>query len=441
MSDTDTSSPGPNLTQQYQTYQQEVHQAADEEAAGAQQIVTEATAEGQQQIDLARAFASSQQPFTQPAPHDQINEVMSGAPWLFALTAIGGKASGLNGLAMLQGLNGMSDGLIKGDQQALDNSYKNYETAYDKWKTTADQQYRIYKELSTAYAGASDGKVRAMEAALKITGDARDKKLAVDDPERMLTMKAKLEEANAKIMEARAKIQAQNSFGPDAAALMGALAERGISLPTGMRSKEQQRALYQGLIARNPGKTPDEIADLIKSGQIEFGAEKKETQTAAAVAGRVEVAANEIKQFAPLVQQASSAVPRGSFLPINKLMQMSETQLQDPNLAQLKIYINSMLNAYDMLAARGGTDVKKREEAHALLTSAQSPEVLQKNIQAFLKEADAAGVAANAATKAPGSAPAASAPTRQPVAIGTSQSTGKTYIKYSDGTTEPLNGP
>jgi hypothetical protein len=216
MPDTDTASPSQNLQDQYATYQQEVHQAADKEAGEAQEIQTEAQASAQQQIDLAKAFASSQQPFQQEQPHDQIKEVMSGAPWLFALTAIGGKASGMNGLAMLQGLNGMSDGLIKGDEEALDNSYKNYQASYDKWKAQSDQQYRVYKELSQAYAGANDGKLRAMEAAMKITGDARDKKLGVDDPERLWTMKAKLEEAHAKVMEARSKIQQQNqAMDPD----------------------------------------------------------------------------------------------------------------------------------------------------------------------------------------------------------------------------------
>jgi hypothetical protein len=281
-----------------------------------------------------------------------------------------------------------------------------------------------------------------MEAAMKITGDARDKKLAVDDPERIETMWAKLQEAHAKVLDARAKIQAQNSFGPDAAALMGALAERGISLPTGMRSKEQQRALYQGLIARNPGKTPDEIADLIKSGQIEFGAEKKETQTAASVAGRVAVAGNEIEQFAPLVRQASAAVPRGKWVTPNKLLQMGETEVSDPNLKKLRISINSMLNAYDLLAARGGTDKEKRAHAHSLLLDADSPEALDAGIQQFQLEAQGAARAAAGAMKPPGAAGGAAAPpARQPVAIGTSQSTGKTYVRYSDGTTEPLSGP
>lgn len=194
---------------------------------------------------------------------------------------------------------------------------------------------------------------------------------------------------------------AGSGFSPEMGSLMGALAERGISLPTGMRSKEQQVELYKGLLDRNKGKTPDEIADMIKTGQIEFGAQKKETVTAAGIAGKVEVAANEIDQFIPLVEDASSKVSRGNFMPINKLLQTGEAQLSDPNLRALKIRINSLLNAYDMLASRGGTDKDKREEVRNLLLSADSVPVLEAGLKSFKLESDAAHKAAVAATKVP----------------------------------------
>lgn len=191
----------------------------------------------------------------------------------------------------------------------------------------------------------------------------------------------------------------KGTFGNDQGDLLGALAERGISLPAGLRSKEQQIATLNGLYARNPGKSADEIADKIKTGQIDFGAEKKFTTTAAGVGGKVAIAGNEIDSFAPLVLDASAKVPRGQFVPLTKLMQMGDTSISDPNLKQLKIGINSMLNAYDLLAARGGTDKAKREEAHSLLLSAESPEALQAGIQMFQKEAGAAAQAAEKAMK------------------------------------------
>jgi len=194
------------------------------------------------------------------------------------------------------------------------------------------------------------------------------------------------------------------NFTSEQQALLSALTENGVSLPANARNKAQLPATLQGLLDRNKGKTPDEIVDLVKAGQIEFGAEKKETQTAATQAGRVQVAANELKEFLPLVLEASAKVPRGSFMPINRLLQTADAQISDPNLKELKIYINSLLNAYDQLAARGGTDVNKRAEARALLISADSHDVLKRALGAFQKEGDAALKAATTATRAPGRA-------------------------------------
>jgi hypothetical protein len=142
-----------------------------------------------------------------------------------------------------------------------------------------------------------------------------------------------------------------------------------------------------------------EIADLIKTAQIELGAQKKETTTAAGVAGRVSVAANELQTMAPLALAASAKVPRGSFLPISKLMQASQNALSDPALKDLQVKTNAMLNAYDMLAARGGTDKEKRQEAHNLLLTANSPEVYAVAIKAFMQEAEAALQAAERAER------------------------------------------
>lgn len=194
---------------------------------------------------------------------------------------------------------------------------------------------------------------------------------------------------------------AGGDFTPKMGQLMAALASEGVSLPAGMRSKAQQVQLYQGILDKYPDKSADEIADLVKKGQIEFGAQKKETQTAAGVAGKVEVAQNEISQFIPLVREASALVPRGNFVPINRLLQTADANISDPNLKALKIYLNSLMNGYDMLAARGGSDVAKREEAHGLLTAADSPEALEVGLKAFQKEADAAHRAAVEATRVP----------------------------------------
>lgn len=203
--------------------------------------------------------------------------------------------------------------------------------------------------------------------------------------------------------------QAGGQFSERHGGLLAAIATRGISLPAGLRSREQIRATLDGLIAKYPTMGDDELADNLANGKIRFTAENKASQMAASQAGRVMVGLNEINEFAPLVLDASSKVDRGTFMPINRLMNTAEGELSDSNLRELKIAINAMLNAYDQVAARGGTDMAKRAEAHSLLTSADSPEVLASAVTMFQREAAAAERAAQQAMR-PGNAPEAKTP-------------------------------
>jgi hypothetical protein len=188
-------------------------------------------------------------------------------------------------------------------------------------------------------------------------------------------------------------------FGGANKDLLAALATRGVSLPAGFRSQAQMSATLEGLIARNPGKTVDEIADGIANGQIGFSADKKSSQTAAALGGKIAYAENEIKLLAPLVRQASAAVPRGNFVAWNKLSQLADAQISDPALKEFKSYMTSLSNAYDMLAARGGTDMDKRKHNRAMFDTADSPEALEAALKAVENEASISGQAARESMK------------------------------------------
>lgn len=188
--------------------------------------------------------------------------------------------------------------------------------------------------------------------------------------------------------------------------ILAAMAERGASLPTGFRSKEQQAGLLNGLSKRYPDLSPDQIADKIVKGQLDLTGLKKEVQVAGTQAGKIAYAENEIEQTIPLVREASAKLPRGKFVPYEKLKQMGEAAFSDPDLAEFKMYMTSLSNAYDMLAARGGTDMEKRKENRRNFETAQSPEALERVLQAVRKEAQASGRAAKASmdvTKKPGS--------------------------------------
>lgn len=200
-------------------------------------------------------------------------------------------------------------------------------------------------------------------------------------------------------LTAAAKAGQRAPFTPEEADLMGALAEAGVNLPAGMRSREQMKSTFGSLLARNPNLSADDIAQKIASGQINLGAEKKETTTAAAQAGKIAVAQNEIREFGPLVLQSSAAVPRGNFVPWSQLKQMADSSISDPALIAFKTQMTALNNAYDSLAARGGTDMAKRAHVHELFNTANSPEAVQSLVAAIGQEAEAADRAARKATQ------------------------------------------
>lgn len=90
--------------------------------------------------------------------------------------------------------------------------------------------------------------------------------------------------------------------------------------------------------------------------------------------GKIAPRVQEAQNFAQIAKQASAAVPRGSFLPWNKLSQMTDTQLGDPKLARLKAATVSLVNAYAAAVGGGVPTVHGQETAESMLSTAQSPE-------------------------------------------------------------------
>lgn len=140
----------------------------------------------------------------------------------------------------------------------------------------------------------------------------------------------------------------------------------------------------------------------ITNRRIEMQGIVKEEQVAGAISGKIRYAEKEIGQIAPKALEASASVPRGSFVPWNRLKLYGEKQLSDPNLKRLKSYLTTLSNSYDLLAARGGTDKDKRAHNRELLDSADSPETLKVAIDAITQEAALSETAATESLKRTG---------------------------------------
>jgi len=225
-------------------------------------------------------------------------------------------------------------------------------------------------------------------------------------------------EANA------AKKTEGTEFSDEHKDLLAALAVHNVNLPAGLRSQAQIKSTLDGLLKREKGKTADEIAEDIASGKLKLTAETAGARTAGTQIGKVALAANELDTFGDQVLEASKGLPRGSNLTLNGLMQMADKQISDPRLLQLKIKLTALNNAYDQLAARGGTDAEKRAHIHELFDSRLSDAAIQQLVAGVKQEAEGARAAANrtiaetSGTAIPGAGGALPGATPPPAAPG-----------------------
>ena len=223
--------------------------------------------------------------------------------------------------------------------------------------------------------------------------------------------------------------------GPNAQSLLGELALRGVNIPA-----RTAGAVVAGLKKNYPGKSDAELADMVVTGQATLAGVKAEKRVEGAQVGKIETAIREIPQFAEKALAASAKVPRGEFRPFNKLRLYADTQLSNPDLKELKSYLNSLSNAYDVAAARGGTDVNKRAEAHAMLDAADSPETLARAIKVMQDEAGIALKAGQSALRGDQPPPAVSGttPVPSPATGGTGAAGGTKRWEMKDGKLVPV---
>lgn len=106
--------------------------------------------------------------------------------------------------------------------------------------------------------------------------------------------------------------------------------------------------------------------------------------------GKIAPRVQEALNFANIAKQASAAVPRGGFMPWNKLSQMADTQLNDPALAKLKAATVSFINAYAASVGGGAIHVHDQETAGKLLSAAQSPEAYNAVVDQLITETQGA---------------------------------------------------
>lgn len=414
------------------TSQYTAEAARQKKRAQAEENAEEQAQEGEAALDEEEAGQLSQNQkkfdalFKQaPAPAVAYQTALRTAPIVTILAALGGKAAGISGVGMLGALNGMVSGINEG-------SLQKYQQSLDAWKQQLEilkernaEQEHIYEVMLDAYKNRADAAQKARDFALAMTHDSMSqaesaKKDSIDLFKARAQMMAQAERAQELLETAAYRWQqATNNLGNPQTqdSISSAIANYQMAPFSGyvLRTAEGQQ-----IMADVYKKNPNYDATI-------YNAKNRERSAAGTMGGKISVSEKEIEQYVPIIEQASAQVPRGQFVAVNRLLQMSQTQISNPQLKRLKIAINSMLNAYDALAARGGTDQDKRAEVRSLITAADSPQALDAGLKQFLVESKAAMKAVNEATGQEDEEGGKTVTRR-----GTYQ--GRPVVQYSDGT-------
>lgn len=259
-------------------------------------------------------------------------------------------------------------------------------------------QNLTYHGLVTAENQTKNGREMAKQRSAEIKQAMDQQRLEQGD--RRLDIQTKAMESLVNRRNEQNKNDEMSHLTPETANLMADQYLAGDkTVLTGLGRTKGDMAMARNAItarAKEKGMSGAEIAAKI----AEFNASMAELRKISNIAGGVEFASSELKKFIPIAEKASDDLPRGKFLPMNKLIQMGEKNISDPKLRALYVNTQSVLNAYDVLAARGGSDRAKREENRQMLLTADSKEVYKTALANMMKELEAASEAAPEATKA-----------------------------------------
>lgn len=196
---------------------------------------------------------------------------------------------------------------------------------------------------------------------LQETRALTDQKRA-DTQERNIDSEIKTREENTKIKQA----SSESGLSDRAKDIMSEMTVQGITLPQGMRSKKVLYDTVNNIASKYPDKQPEEIANMIRTGQIDMTGSKTEaTAFARREAGILPVEKSIVKQGG-FLDQAEEAVNRVDFSKLKmagKFENWTKDQNSDPDLASYKARVAELRAEYALVLSKGGqvTDAARHE--------------------------------------------------------------------------------
>ena len=140
--------------------------------------------------------------------------------------------------------------------------------------------------------------------------------------------------------------------------------------------------------------------DEIAAEQAKYAFTVRGAGTAGARLGNIEVSVQEFNQVMPLASEASMAVPRGNFVPYNRLRNNARLLSSDPAYQEFVDANEAAISAYSATMSRSGVNsVEAQKRAARVLNTAQSDVAYQRGLAQLKKETDAVERAPKAALK------------------------------------------
>lgn len=141
---------------------------------------------------------------------------------------------------------------------------------------------------------------------------------------------------------------------------------------------------------KDEGKSGTEIA----AARADFQAQTAAARALAVRQGNVSASVAEAQQTFPLALQRSAQVPRGQWVPINKVMQMWREGTSSPEQARFAAANQAVITAYGQAMSRTGVNtVHAQTAAEHQLSTVTSPEAYEATIHQLEQEMHAAEVA------------------------------------------------
>ncbi|WUR14717.1 hypothetical protein E7V67_006300 [[Empedobacter] haloabium] len=147
-----------------------------------------------------------------------------------------------------------------------------------------------------------------------------------------------------------------------------------------LRARVAQKAVEKGL-------TGGDLASI----NADYQGQKAGLRTSGTISARIENAASEAAELAPLAIQASRNVARSGLLPFGKADVMFDTQTNDPAMSQFATANIGLATAYAGAMARGGkATVSDMQHAREILSTAKSQTAYEATVSQMQQEIAAA---------------------------------------------------